>query len=74
VQCIGISASHSDTATVQKTAAARVRAAAEFCIEETLTSLTTLLDDSLIDSRRLAALGGSSQPERSLFVVERPAL
>ena len=48
-----------------KTAAARVRAAPE-CIEEALTSLTALLDNSLIDSPLLATRGGSSQAERSL--------
>jgi len=47
----------------KKTAAARVRAAAE-CIQETLTSLTALLNNSLIDCSLLVAPGGSSQAER----------
>ena len=54
----------------KKTAAARVRAAAE-CIEEALTSLTALLNNSLIDSPLLAAWGESSQAERSLFEFAR---
>ena len=54
----------------KKTAAARVRAAAE-CIQEALTSLTALLNNSLIDFLQLAASGGSSQAERSLFEFVR---
>ena len=54
----------------KKTAAARVRAAAE-CIQKALTSLTALLNNSLIDSLQLAALGGSSQAERLLFEFAR---
>jgi hypothetical protein len=53
-----------------KTAAARVCAAAE-CIQKALTSLTALLNNSLIDSLQLAALGGSSQAERLLFEFAR---
>jgi len=53
-----------------KTAAARVRAAAE-CIQKALTSLTALLNNSLIDSLRLAVSGGSSQAERLLFEFGR---
>ena len=49
----------------KKTAAARVRAAAE-CIEETLTSLTALPNNSLIDCSLPVAWGGSSQAERLL--------
>jgi hypothetical protein len=71
--CIRYGVAGSGAATVQKTAAARVRAAAE-CIEETLTSLTALLNNSLIDSPLLAASAGSSQAERSLFGFERPVL
>jgi hypothetical protein len=54
----------------KRTAAAQVRAAAE-CIEETLTSLTALLNNRLIDSLQLAASGGSSQAERLLFEFAR---
>src|SRR5262245_35763328 len=53
-----------------KTAAARVRAAAG-CIQEALTSLTAHLNNSLIDSLQLAASGGSSQAERLLFEFAR---
>src|SRR5881392_4012359 len=60
-----IRASRSEALQYNKTAAARVRAAAE-CIEAALTSLTALLDNSLIDSPLLATRGGSSQAERSL--------
>jgi hypothetical protein len=69
---LGIRASHSEAATVQTKQPPRgFRAAAE-CIEETLTSLTALLDDSLIDSPQLAAWGESSQAERSLSEFARP--
>jgi len=47
-----------------KTAAARVRAAAE-CIQKALTSLTAPLNNSLIDSLQPEAWGGSFQAERS---------
>jgi hypothetical protein len=57
----------------KKTAAARIRAAAE-CIEETLTSLTALLNNSLSDCSLLAARGGPSQAGRSRFGFGRPAL
>src|SRR5262249_28190271 len=56
-----------------KTAAARVCAAAEFCMEETLTSLAALLDNSLIDSLPLAVRGESFQAEHSLSESARPA-
>ena len=52
-----------ETKKVQKTAAARVRAAAA-CIEETLTSLTAPLNNSFSGYSRLAALGGPSEAER----------
>ena len=58
-----IGAFYSETAqSYKKTAAARVRAAAE-CIEEPLTSLTAFLNNSFIDSPRLAVSGGSFQAE-----------
>ena len=49
-----------------KTAAARVRAAAEFCIQESLTSLTALLDNSVIDCLLPEAWGESFQAEHLL--------
>src|SRR5262245_45790413 len=54
---------HLDLRPKNKTAAARIRAAAD-CIEEPLTSLTAFLNNSLSDCLRLAASGGSSQAER----------
>jgi len=65
--------SHREAATVQKTAAARVRAAAE-CIEEPLTSLTAFLNNSLIDSLRLAERDEPSQAEHLLAESARLAV
>ena len=70
---LGIGPSHSEVTIVQTKQPPRgFRAAAE-CIWETLTSLTALLDDSLIDFPRLAALGEPSQAERSLSESARLA-